>query len=188
MYDKEGKKLLGRSYWNQCEQMNPYRIVSNRGQKYEMDRDKWTTHHNFSNMYDYVIEEMCEASVAEKLDSPVWMNKDDEEYQLSEVFGCKVVHHIKYSDISIAGDEVGGNSSQKDDSYIAGTLYVCERNFTLQSKTSNKEKRFTLMGVTTLLGKPLTWCVIFKSIKCFSETETRIDFTINSCGSSDNQQ
>ena len=33
-----------------------------------MDRDKWTTCRNFSNMYDHVIEEVCEASVAEKLD------------------------------------------------------------------------------------------------------------------------
>ena len=41
-----------------------------------MDRDKWTTYRNFLNMYDHVIEKICEASVVEKLDSPVWMNRD----------------------------------------------------------------------------------------------------------------
>ena len=44
-----------------------------------MDRDKWTTYRNASDMYDHVIEERCDASVTEKLGSPVWMNRDDEE-------------------------------------------------------------------------------------------------------------
>ena len=55
---------------------NAHRIVSKRGQKYKMDRDNWTTFRNFLNMYDNVIEEMCDAGVVEKLDSPVWMNRD----------------------------------------------------------------------------------------------------------------
>ena len=54
-------------------------IGSKRGQKYEMDRDNWTTFRNFSNMHDHVIEEMCDAGIAEKLDSPVRMERDEEE-------------------------------------------------------------------------------------------------------------
>ena len=34
------------------------------------------------------------------------------------------------------------------------------------------------MGLTTLIGKPLMCCVIFKGVKCCSETETGIDFTV----------
>ena len=71
-----------------------------------MDRDK-LTYRNFSDMYYHVIEEMCGAGVAEKLYSPMWMNRDGEEYQPSELLGCKVIHHIKYSDICIVCDEVG---------------------------------------------------------------------------------
>ena len=55
-------------------------------------------------MYDHVIEERCKAIVAENLDYPVWTNRDNERYQLSEVFGCKGAHEIKYSDICIVGD------------------------------------------------------------------------------------
>ena len=54
---------------------NDHHIVSKRDQKYEMFRDKLTTYRNFSDIYDPVIEEMCEASVTEKLDYPVWMNR-----------------------------------------------------------------------------------------------------------------
>ena len=42
----------------------------------KLDRDNWTSFRIFSNMYDYVIEEMCDAGVAEKLYSPIWINRD----------------------------------------------------------------------------------------------------------------
>ena len=64
-------------------------------------------------MYDRLIEEMCDAGVAEKLDSPVLMNRDGEECQPIEVFGLKVTHRIKHPDMCIVFDEVGGNSGQK---------------------------------------------------------------------------
>ena len=83
-----------------------------------MDRDKWTTYRNASDMYDHGIEERCDAGVAEKLGSPVWTNRDDEEFQHSESFRCNVTHRIKYHDMCIVGDEVGGNSSQKGDGHI----------------------------------------------------------------------
>ena len=70
----------------------------------------------------------------------------------------------------IVGNEVGGNTSQKGDGHIGSTLRLCERNVTPQSKTSNKDKRFTLMGLTTLTGKPLMCCVIFKGVKCCVDT------------------
>ena len=44
------------------------------------------------------------------------------------------------------------------------------------------------MGLPILSNKTLMCCVIFKGIKFCSETETGIDFTINSRGSSNNQQ
>ena len=69
-------------------------IVSKRGHKCEMDRDNWTTYRNISKMYDCVIEEICDAGIAEKLDSPVWMNRDGEECQSIETFGFKATHHI----------------------------------------------------------------------------------------------
>lgn len=90
------------------------------------------------------------------------MNRDGEECQHIKVFGCKVIYHIKYPDICIIDDEVKANSSQKSDGYIGRKLHVYERDFTSKSRTFNKENRFTLMVLTTLLCKPLMYCVIFK--------------------------
>ena len=85
----------------------------------------------------------------------------------------------------IVGDEVGGNSSEKGDGCINGTLPLYERNHIPQSKTSNKDKRFTLMGLTTFTGKPLIHCVIFKGIKCCCQTKKGIYFTVNVNSNSD---
>ena len=70
----------------------------------------------------------------------------------------------------IIGDEVRGNTSQKDDGHIGGTSNLYERNHIVQSKMSNKDKRFTLIGLTILTGKLLMWCAFFKGAKCFVTT------------------
>ena len=164
--------MLGRSYFKGFKKRNTHPIVSNYGQKYEMNRDNWTTYRNISNIYDRVIEEIYDAGVAEKLDFPVWMDRDGKECQPIEAFGCKVTHRINHPDICIVGYEVEGNTSHKGDGHIGGTLYVYERNHIPRSKTSNRDKRFTLMGLKTLIGTPLMCCVICKGVKCYVDTET----------------
>ena len=47
-------------------------------------------------------------------------------------------------------------------SHIGGILYLCEKNFTPQSKISNKDKCFSLRGLTTFTCNCLMCCVIFK--------------------------
>ena len=108
----------------------------------------------------------------------MWINRDREEFQHIEDFGCKVTHCIKHPDMCIVGGGVGGNSSQRGDGRIGGTLHVCKRNVTPQSKTFDKDKNFTLMGLTTLTSKRLMCCLIFNCVKCFSQTKIGIDFTI----------
>ena len=66
--------------------------------------------------------------------------------------------------------------------------YIYTKKITPQSKTSNKDKRFTLMKVTTPIGKSLMCCVIFKGVRCYSETETGIDFTVKVSNHSNDQE
>ena len=87
----------------------------------------------------------------------------------------------------IVGDEVGGNSTQKGDAHIGGTLHLCERNFNPQSKTSNKDKRFTLISLTTHTGKPLMCCVLQWEKYC-SQMESGIDFIVKVNNNSEIQQ
>ena len=56
--------------------INGHLIFSKRGQKYELNRDKWTTYANLNEMYSHTYEEMEEAGVAFKLETPVWMDEN----------------------------------------------------------------------------------------------------------------
>ena len=65
---------VGRGYWRKFMERNKDKIVSKRGQKYELSRQNWTTYTNFVHMYHHCIDEMIKAEVAVKLDVPVWMD------------------------------------------------------------------------------------------------------------------
>ena len=67
---------LGFGYWQSFKRRNGHLICSKRGQKFELDRDKWTTYHNFASMYTHDYEAMVDAGIARVLEEPVWMDKD----------------------------------------------------------------------------------------------------------------
>ena len=45
-------------------------------------------------MHDRVIEEIENANLAELLETPKWMDKDEKEVKDNNAFGCKVTHNI----------------------------------------------------------------------------------------------
>ena len=69
--------------------------MSSRGQKYELNRQNWTTDQNFKLMYKHVmIDEMVHAGIAKKLEVPIWMDRYGNECSQDETLGYKVTHHI----------------------------------------------------------------------------------------------
>ena len=90
---------VGQSYWRAFLKRNTHRIVSKRGQKYELDRQNWTMYANFVNMYDQCIDQMVRAGVARKRDQAVWMDKNGKVVSdESLAFGCKVTHDLIHPD------------------------------------------------------------------------------------------
>jgi hypothetical protein len=61
---------IGYGYWLGLKKRHADKICSKRGQKYELDRDKWTTYANFHQMYELVYKQMEEAGVAVRLETP----------------------------------------------------------------------------------------------------------------------
>ena len=56
-----------------------------------------------------------------------------------EAFGCKVTHRFPYP-MGFVMDEVGGNTSQKEDGHIGGKLLVCAQGMAPQIKVNTKDK------------------------------------------------
>ena len=99
-------------------------MVSKRGQKYELNRQNWTTYENFANMYSHIIDEMVDAGVARELEEPVWMDKHGTRVSEDIAFGCKVFHGLIHPNMCLVGDEVGGNLSMKGDGHVSGQLFL----------------------------------------------------------------
>ena len=58
---------VGQGYWRSFLKRYKNQIVSKRGQKYELNRQNWTTYANFSNMYNHAIDAMVDAGLVIKL-------------------------------------------------------------------------------------------------------------------------
>ena len=162
---EEALGKVGYKYWLNFKKRNADKIVSKKGEKFELDRSIWTTYHNFKQMYDRFSDEMEYAKVAVKLDTPVWMNKDGETVEEKDSFGCKVTHMILRSDMMLCGDEVGADTSQKGDGAIGGEKFVCATGTTPKEKCSTKSKHWTLLPITCFDGSPVMCVVIFAGLR-----------------------
>ena len=93
------KGLYGRirkGWWYGFLWRNGHRIVTQQGERFAVDRSDWTTLDNISQMYDIIYDEMVNASVAERLETSVFMNKKgeivDEFYQFGRKVDTKLTH------------------------------------------------------------------------------------------------
>ena len=176
-YSHGANGKVGLAYWRAFMKRNKNRIVSKRGQKYTLDRQKWTTYANFLDMYMHIIKEMVDAGLAEPYDEPKWMNGNGEECSEAEALGCKVTHKLSHPDYCFVGDEVGGNLSMKGDGHAGGQKFLTGTGTVPYRKCSNSEKRFTLIGLTSLDGQPVMCVLIIKGNRKKHSVETGIDIT-----------
>lgn len=173
---------VGKGYWDRFIIRNKHKLVSKRGQKYELNRQKWTTYCNFVDMYHHAIQEMVDAGVAKKLDEPVWMTRDGKICVEREAFGCKVTHELVKPHLCICGDEVGGNLCMKGDGHIGGQLLLTAPGKVPQRKASSKNKRFTLIGLTALTGEPVMAVIILQGKRPQASLEAGIDINVDPIG------
>ena len=146
---------MGAGYWRGFRERNKHNFVSKKGLKFEIDRASWSTYTNFNQMYDGVIKEFVESGVAKKRSQLAWMDRDGILVDEKDMFGCEVTHDITDPDMIIVMDEVGGNTSQKGDGHLGGELMLCETGKSPQRKVNTKNKHYTVLGLTTLSGKPV---------------------------------
>ena len=173
---------VGRGYWYSFMKRNRNKISSKRGQKYELDRQNWTTYANFADMYDHCVIEMEQAGVAKKLDEPTWMTKEGQECDPENAFGCKVTHQIVRPDMCLCGDEVGGNICMAGDGHVGGELFLSAKGTVPQNKTSKVNKKFTLIGLTAFTGDPVLCIIILQGKQRRADIESGIDILVPPVG------
>lgn len=172
------KGSVGIKYWRAFMERNKHRLVSVRGQKYELDRQNWTTYANFVHMYRHCLDEMVTAGVARVLDEPCWIDSNGQVCDEQKAFGCQVTHELCYPDLCFVGDEVGGNLNMKGDGHCGGQKFLTGSGTVPYRKVSATEKRFTMIGLTALDGQPVMCILIIRGKRPHLDVETGIDITI----------
>ena len=157
-------------------------LVSKRGNKYELNRHNWTTYAYFGHMYTHIYGEMIFASVAELLSKPIWMDRNGNECHKSEALGCQVTHRLCHPELCFVDDEVGGNISMKGDGNIGGQKLCTKQGTIPYKKASHTDKKFIIIGLTSLNGKPVMCVLIIQGKNPNLSIETCIDVTIKPDG------
>ena len=177
-YSNNTSGSVGQSYWRAFLKRNAHKIISKRGQKYELDRQNWTTYANFVDMYNQCIEQMVRAGVAKKRMEPAWMDEKGQVCDESQAYGCKVTHDLIHPDWCLVGDEVGGNISMKGDGHAGGRLYLAPKGRVAYRKFCKADRKFTLIGLTSLDGQPVMCIVIIQGTQVNCSAEVGIGISI----------
>ena len=177
---------VGVGYWRNFLKRHKTSIVSKRGQKYELNRQNWTTYANFVNMYTHTMSEMVDAGVAIKLDKPVWMDRLGNICSEEEAIGCKVFYKLVRPDMCLCGDEVGGNLSMKGDGHIGGKKLLTARGKVPQKRASTRNRKFTLIGLTAFTGEPVMCILIIEGKNPKGNIEAGIDISVTPVGDNKN--
>ena len=156
--------LLSKRYWLQFIKRHKNELDVATGYNVSSTRTEWVTYANIEKMYHLVYTQMVNAGVARWLpDSEQYYVNDEGEKVESALdsVGLKVEVEITHPEWILFGDEVGTDISQKDDGNVGGQKFVSKKGSRANIKSSHKDGRFTLIGLTAATGDPVMCIMIF---------------------------
>ena len=160
--------VLGKKYWQLFNRRWKHKLVSQRGQKFAIERSNSLTYHNVKKMYDEVYSALVESG-----------NATQTQQCTSKYNGLLKTHyHLTHPQNCLVVDEVGSDTSQKGDGHIAGAKYYCGRGWVPQNQSSSNDKHFTMLGFTALSGEPVMCLVIIAGVQEKWEVECGIDVDV----------
>lgn len=123
-------------------------------------------------MYDHNYEQMVTASVAIKLDAPMFMDKEGNKVSNSkEAFGRATQYKITHPELIVMVDECGCNTNQTSDGNVGGQQFILPVNMTNGAglQGSVVDMHFTVVPFTSGTGEAIMCAVILKSERDISE-------------------
>ena len=110
------------------------------------------------------IERMLvDARLANTLPEPVYMdNLGNEVNDVEKSFGCKVQTNFNLPQLCLVMDEVRGDLNMMNDRHFRGKKFLTRKGDAAKINATRKSKRFTVLGITNLLGDPIMCVVIME--------------------------
>ena len=119
---------LGKTYWWNFIKHHP-EIGSKKAVHFDSNREDWCTHVNFEVMYNKVYSAMVRSGVALELPNEVWITLDGWITENEdESTGKKTRYLLTHPELVFFVDEVGSNTSQKNDGNVGGQKFVVDQN------------------------------------------------------------
>ncbi len=98
---------------------------------------------------------MVEADVAFKMLEEAWLNQDGLVVEeASEAFGPKSKYIVSHPNYIVFVDEVGVNTSERDDGNIGGPKFVVGRKSRALIRAAHHDCHFTTLGFSLAHGRP----------------------------------
>jgi len=111
--NKDGT-ILGSNWWRRFTKQHKTQFNSGKGHKFSCNREDWCKYDNFLNMYKCIYDKMLLASVAAKIEVPVYMDREGSVVSTEKGFGRKCTHKLVHPDMCFVFDETGGNACMKN--------------------------------------------------------------------------
>ena len=132
-------------------------------------------------MYSHTYEEMEEAGVTFKLETPVWVNENGNQYAKKYTSGCTGIHSLTYPEICFLMDQVGDSTSQKGNEQIKWRFIVCGKEMVKKIESMQK-KTWVLLRLTSLSRDPFMCIGIFDGKRKQVIYETGMDIRCKKYG------
>jgi len=95
------------------------------------------------------------SNVAIKLDDPVWLNKENKIVQCKEeAFGRQTPYYITHPEYLVFIDEVGDNTSQKNDGNAGGEKFIVDKDKHAIKNHRTKIVTLPCLGLPFQLASP----------------------------------
>jgi hypothetical protein len=161
-FQKNTAATLGKKYWENFCPWNAIEIERKKAVESDSKRDAWCTKDNFATMYDEKYKTMVWAGVAEEVPEAVFQDRKGNtvlEHNPTR-YDRKTKFKLTHPERVIFVDEVGENTSQKQDGHIGGRKLIVSRGTRSQEWSSYSVCHFTVLGFTAASGEPAMCAVI----------------------------
>ncbi len=146
---KDGEKTyLGKQYWRNFKKRHP-ELKTKKAVRFDSNREDWCTYENFETMYKLVYQNMVKSRVAIELEEEVMLKSDGAITQNpEEQVGRKTKFVLTRPEFVFFVDEVGCNTSQKNDGNVGGQKFLVQGNQQALIWSSFQDCHFTVLGFT----------------------------------------
>ena len=139
MVRKLGSKngMVSKGWWAGFLRRHEHKLVTQRGERFALNRHDWTKVDNIKQMYDVIYDEMVDVNIAIELAEHTFTdqygNTTDEEGR----FGLKQDIRVIHPSYILFANESGFSTLQKKDGHVGGQMFVVESGTT--------DHKFTLL-------------------------------------------